>query len=109
MSSAGYIHKMILRLQEIVASPAFDNFSSHESCAFKIGGVSDGVSILVQPPILEVPELVYFFRSGELCCGALGNNKVYLDINGTCPYGSHSKKSSMLVEGPMMLVTLSVR
>ena len=60
-----------------------------------LGGVSDKVSIPVLPPILEVPELVYLRRPGELCCGAVGNQKVCFNITGTCPYGLPSKKHSL--------------
>ena len=53
--------------------------------------------------------MVYFCRSGGLCCGGVGNNKVCLKISGTFPVGSHSKKASMTVEGTMILVRSAVK
>ena len=66
--------------------------------------MSDEVSIPVLTPILEGPELGFLRRPGELCGGDVVNQKSLLNITGTCPYVSHSNKSMIPVEGPMMLV-----
>ena len=70
--------------------------------------MSNKVSILVPPPILEGTELVYLRRPGELCCGDVVNQKVFLNITVTRPYRSQSKKSAIPVESPMILVRYTV-
>ena len=67
------------------------------------------MSIPVLPPILEGPELVYLHSPGELFCCGVVNQKVCLNITGTCYYRSHSNKASIPVEGSMILVQSAVK
>ena len=93
MSYSEDVHEIMPRLQASVASPNFGKLLSFKYLAFTPGGVSNEVLIPVLPPILEVPELVYLRRPGDLCCGGVIKQKVCLNISVTCLYESHSKKA----------------
>ena len=92
------------RLQASIASPTFSKLSSHKPLDFTPVGVSEKVLIPVPSPTMEGLELVYFFSPGDLCYGAVGDQKYCLNITGIYPYGSQSNKYSVLGEGPMILV-----
>ena len=100
---------MLSWLQASVTSPTFGKLLSCKRLAFTPRGLSKEVSIPVLPLILEGPELVYLRMPGELCSGGVIKQKVFLRITGTCLYESHSRKLSMPVEGPIILVQSAVK